>query len=272
MRPDRLADVFARWNRGDLDSYLIEISADILRQPDPTGAHEFLVDAILDTAGQKGTGKWPSRDALDLGVPAPTIAEAVFARFTSAIRDERVRASNLLAGPERATRRVTGEWVAAVRDALYCAKVCAYAQGFALMEAAAREYGWKLDFATIARIWRGGCIIRARFLQKIAAAYDGEPDLANLLLAPYFRRKLRGAGPNWRRVVARAAEAGVPCPAFMSALAYYDGYRTARLPANLLQAQRDYFGAHTFERVDEERGRFFHVDWPSRARTQERVE
>jgi len=262
LKPPELSRVFAGWNRGDLDSFLIEITSEILNQRDPASPRRYLVDAVLDTAGQKGTGKWTSGSALDLGVPAPTIAEAVFARFMSAIKKERVAASSRLKGPRFRFKGDRNGLVRAVRDALYCSKICSYAQGFALMAQAQKEFGWNLNFGEIARIWRGGCIIRARFLQKITEAYQRRRRLPNLLLDPYFEDKLRRGQKNWRRVVALAAEAGVACPAFMSALAYYDGYRSERLPANLLQAQRDYFGAHTFERVDRPRGRFFHVDWP----------
>jgi 6-phosphogluconate dehydrogenase len=267
LAPDGLAQVFQGWNEGDLDSYLIEITADILAQRDRRNPQAFLVDQVLDAAGQKGTGKWTSVSALDLGVPANSIAEAVFARCLSALKDERVRASRELTGP--GTGRYEGDreaLVLAVRDALYCSKICAYAQGFQLMREAQREYGWKLDFATIASIWRGGCIIRARFLQKITEAYRQRPDLVNLLLDPYFKQQIERAQGSWRRVVALAATYGIPAPAFMSALAYYDGYRSEQLPANLLQAQRDYFGAHTYERVDQPRGKFFHTDWPEPGR------
>jgi 6-phosphogluconate dehydrogenase len=266
MKPLELSGVFGRWNRGDLDSFLIEITADILQQKDPVNRRRYLIDAILDTAGQKGTGKWTSANALDLGVPAATIAEAVFARFASALKDERVAASKKLRGPRGRPRVSKRALVEAVHDALFCSKICAYAQGFALMDAARREYGWKLRFGEIANIWRGGCIIRARFLHHIGEAYGEDPRLRNLMLAPYFRRKLHAGQAGWRKVVSLAAEAGVASPAFMSALAYFDSYREGRLPANLLQAQRDYFGAHTFERVDRPRGRFFHVDWPDAAR------
>jgi len=268
LKPDHLADIFSRWNEGDLDSYLIEISADILRQPDPDRPRRFLVDAVLDAAGQKGTGKWTSINALDMGVAAPTIAEAVFARIISSFKDQRVAASRSLRGPRFDYKGSRKGLIEAVRDALYASKVCAYAQGFALMTEAQSEYGWKLNFGEIARIWRGGCIIRARFLQKIADAYRQDRRLPNLLLDPYFRRKVRAAQANWRKVVALAAQAGLPAPAFMSALAYYDGYRTAVLPASLLQAQRDYFGAHTYERTDRPRGRRFHLDWPHPERPQ----
>ncbi len=262
LRPDELSEIFARWDQGDLDSFLIEITADILRQKDPMNRRKFLVDSILDTAGQKGTGRWTSVNALNMGVPAATIAEAVFARAISALKDQRVAASKRLQGPQYRYRGSHSGLIKAVEDALYCSKICSYAQGFALMAEACREYGWKLNYGSIARIWRGGCIIRAGFLQKITDAYRKSPRLPNLMLDPYFRSKIEAGQKNWRKVVAAAAEAGVPCPAFMSALSYYDSYRANRLPANLLQAQRDYFGAHTFERTDRPRGRFFHVDWP----------
>jgi 6-phosphogluconate dehydrogenase len=268
-----MSEVFRRWNAGPLDSFLIEITADVLAQKDPATG-EPLVDVILDAAGQKGTGKWTSTSALDLAVPAATIAEAVFARCISAIKDERARASRVLKGPE--PRPLSGEerraFIDAVADALYCSKICSYAQGFQLMGAAGRHYGWPLKFGQIAMIWRGGCIIRARFLQKIKEAYDREPGLANLLLDPFFAGVVQKAQENWRQVVAVGARSGVPLPAFGSALAYYDSYRCERLPANLLQAQRDFFGAHTYERVDQPRGRFFHIDWPHPDRPQVPVE
>jgi 6-phosphogluconate dehydrogenase len=267
LKPADMGAVFAEWNTGILDSFLIEITADILRQKDPVTKKPF-VDVVLDAAGQKGTGKWTSANALDMGVPAPTIAEAVFARCISAVKEERVAAAKVLKGPARKYRGGRKALVAAIHDALYCSKICSYAQGFQLMREAQREFGWKLDFGAIAQIWRGGCIIRAAFLQKITEAYARKPDLANLLLDPYFNRTVKRAQANWRKVVALAAECGVPAPSFGSALAYYDGYRSARLPANLLQAQRDYFGAHTYERVDQPRGRFFHLDWPEPARPQ----
>ena len=271
MKPDELSEVFSRWDQGDLDSFLIEITADILRQRDPVNRRKFLVDSILDTAGQKGTGRWTSVNALDMGVPAATIAEAVFARAISALKDQRVAASKQLKGPRFRYKGSRASLIKAVADALYCSKICSYAQGFALMAEACREYGWKLNYGSIARIWRGGCIIRAGFLQKITDAYQRNPRLANLMLDPYFRKKIEAGQKNWRKVVAAAAEAGVPCPAFMSALAYYDSYRAELLPANLLQAQRDYFGAHTFERTDRPRGSFFHIDWPDPARPQSRA-
>jgi len=263
LQPDELAQIFDRWNRGDLDSYLIEITADLLKQRDPRGGDSFLVDRVLDTAQQKGTGKWTSINALDMGIPANSIAEAVFARCLSALKDERVEAAKHLAGPRYTYSGDRDELINAVHDALYCSKICAYAQGFQLMRAAEGEYNWKLDLASIAGIWRGGCIIRARFLQKITDAYTRAPGLVNLLLDPYFKEQIHKGQSHWRTVVALAAQAGLAVPAFMSALAYYDGYRSAQLPANLLQAQRDYFGAHTYERTDQPRGALFHLDWPA---------
>jgi 6-phosphogluconate dehydrogenase len=269
MKPDELSKVFATWNEGDLDSYLIQITADILQQRDPVKKDEFLVDHVLDTAGQKGTGKWTSTNALDMGIPANSIAEAVFARCLSALKDERVGASKVLSGPSaQKSSDNKPDVVNAVRDALYCSKICAYAQGFQLMREAQNEYKWKLNFAEIASIFRGGCIIRARFLQKITEAYQRKSDLVNLLLDPYFNDQIKKGQGNWRKIVSLAASNGIAAPAFMSALAYYDGYRSARLPANLLQAQRDYFGAHTYERVDAPRGSFFHTDWPEPGRPQ----
>jgi len=262
-----VGDIFAQWNTGVLDSFLIEISAAVLRQKDPTTGKPF-VDIVLDTAGQKGTGKWTSTSALDMGVPAPTVAEAVFARCISAIKDERVAASKILKGPTKKFSGNKDELVKAVHDALYCSKICSYAQGFQLMREAQKEYKWTLNFGEIAQIWRGGCIIRAAFLQKITEAYARDAKLANLLLDPYFRGQIEAAQDNWRRVVALGAEFGVPMPCFSSALAYYDGYRAERLPQNLLQGQRDFFGAHTYERVDQPRGKFFHIDWPDPKRPQ----
>ena len=271
MKPPEISKVFARWNAGDLDSFLIEITADILQQRDPANPRKWFVDVVLDTAGQKGTGKWTSANALDLGVPAPTVTEAVYARFISALKEERVAASSKLRGPKYSYRGGKKALIEAVRDALYCSKICSYAQGFALMARAQREYDWELNFGEIAKIWRGGCIIRARFLQKITEAYDRDKQLPNLLLDPYFKKTIRKGQKRWRKVVSVCAESGVPAPAFMSALAYYDSYRSKRLPANILQAQRDYFGAHSFERVDAPRGQFFHVDWPDQDRPLSRV-
>ena len=253
-----LHDIFAEWNAGELNSYLIEITRDILAKTDPeTG--KPMVDIILDRAGQKGTGKWTSASALDLGVAAPTVAEAVFARCISAIKDERVAASKLLTGPPA---KYTGDkkaFVQAIHDALYASKICSYAQGFQLMRAAGAEYKWDLKYGEIAMIWRGGCIIRAHFLNRIKEAYDRDPKLANLLLDPYFKGIIDKSQANWRKVIATAATLGIAIPAFSSALAYYDSYRSERLPANLLQAQRDYFGAHTYERVDKPGS--FHTEW-----------
>ncbi|MCH8541618.1 MAG: NADP-dependent phosphogluconate dehydrogenase [Opitutales bacterium] len=263
-----IGKAFAQWNEGDLDSFLIEITADVLQQTDPVTGKAF-VDIVLDTAGQKGTGKWTSVSALDMGVPAPTIAEAVFARCVSAVKEERVEASKIIKGPENTPfEGDQQEFITAIRDALYCSKICSYAQGFQLMRAAQEEYGWTLNFGEIAKIFRGGCIIRARFLQKITEAYERDPKLANLLLDPYFNAEIEKAQANWRKVVAKAAMHGIPTPAFSSALSYFDSYRSDRLPANLLQAQRDFFGAHTYERVDQPRGKFFHIDWPKPDRPQ----
>jgi 6-phosphogluconate dehydrogenase len=267
LKPAEMGAIFTEWNTGILDSFLIEITADILKQKDPTSRKPF-VDIVLDTAGQKGTGKWTSTNALDMGVPAPTVAEAVFARCISAIKEERVAASKILKGPGRKYRGSKKALLAAIHDALYCSKICSYAQGFQLMRTAQQEFGWKLNFGEIAQIWRGGCIIRAAFLQKITEAYARQPDLANLLLDPYFTKTVKSAQQNWRKVVSLAAECGVAAPTFSSALSYYDSYRSARLPANLLQAQRDYFGAHTYERTDQPRGKFFHLDWPAPTRPQ----
>ncbi|WP_269524063.1 NADP-dependent phosphogluconate dehydrogenase [Coraliomargarita parva] len=268
LTPSEMGDIFGEWNKGDLDSFLIEITADILKQADPVTGKPF-VDIVLDTAGQKGTGKWTSVNALDMGTPAPTVAEAVFARCLSAVKEERVAAETILTGPD--APEFTGdktEMVEAIRQALYCSKICSYAQGFQLMREAQKEYNWTLDFGKIAQIFRGGCIIRAAFLQKITEAYARDPELANLLLDPYFKGAIDACQASWRKVVALAAQYGVSIPTFSSALSYYDGYRTARLPQNLLQAQRDYFGAHTYERVDQPRGQFYHIDWPKPDRPQ----
>jgi 6-phosphogluconate dehydrogenase len=258
MNAAELHDTFAKWNEGDLDSYLIEITRDIFAKVDEeTG--QPLVELILDKAGQKGTGKWTSQSALDLGTPAPTIAEAVFARCMSAIKDERVAASQQLKGPEGKYQGDKAAFVDAIREALYASKICSYAQGFALMRDAGKEYHWDLKFGEIAKIWRGGCIIRARFLHRITEAFTKNPALANLLLDPYFKQIVEGAQANWRKVVVAATELGIPMPAFSSALSYFDSYRRASLPANLIQAQRDYFGAHTYQRTDKEGT--FHTQW-----------
>jgi 6-phosphogluconate dehydrogenase len=267
LKPAEMSEIFAEWNTGILDSFLIEITSDILKQKDPVTKKPF-VDVVLDRAGQKGTGKWTSTNSLDMGVPAPTIAEAVFARCISAVKDERVAASKILKGPSKKYRGSKKALLDAIKDALYCSKICSYAQGFQLMREGAKEFNWKLNFGEIAQIWRGGCIIRAAFLQKITEAFKQNPDLANLLLDPYFNKTFKKAQANWRKVIALAAECGVPAPTFSASLAYYDGYRSARLPANLLQAQRDFFGAHTYERIDQPRGKFFHLDWPDPKRPQ----
>ena len=268
LSPAEMGDIFAEWNKGELDSFLIEITADILKQADPVTGKPF-VDIVLDTAGQKGTGKWTSINALDMGTPAPTVAEAVFARCISAVKDERVAAEKILKGPEATPfDGDKAEMVEAIREALYASKICSYAQGFQLMRYAQEEYDWKLNFGEIAQIFRGGCIIRAKFLQKITEAFERDADLANLLLDPYFSDAIHKAQKSWRKVVALAAEHGVSIPTFSSALSYYDGYRTSRLPQNLLQAQRDYFGAHTYERTDQPRSKFYHIDWPEDDRPQ----
>jgi 6-phosphogluconate dehydrogenase len=256
---DELAKVYSQWNDGELDSYLIEITAKIFGKKDEKTGKD-LVDVILDRAAQKGTGKWTSQSALDLGVPLPLITESVFARVLSSLKDERVTASKQLDGPT--TKAFSGDragFIAAVGKALYLSKIVSYAQGFAQLRAASEEYDWQLDYGTIAQIWRGGCIIRARFLQNITEAYAEDDSLPNLLLAPYFRDIAQKYQAALREVVTAAIAAGVPVPCFSSAIAYYDGYRSERLPANLIQAQRDFFGAHTFERVDEKGS--FHEDW-----------
>ncbi len=258
MEAQEMHEVFAEWNAGELNSYLIEITADILSKTD-TETGKPLVEVILDTAKQKGTGKWTSQSALDLGVPAPTIAEAVFARFVSALKEERVEAEKVLSGPEVDFSGDREEMVDALRQALYASKICSYAQGFALLREAREEYGWDYDFGEIAMIWRGGCIIRAQFLHRIKEAFDRKPELANLMLDPYFKEIVEKAQPAWRHVVQAATANGLPIPAFSSALSYYDSYRRGRLGANMIQAQRDYFGAHTYQRVDKEGT--FHTDW-----------
>ncbi|CAM4184567.1 NADP-dependent phosphogluconate dehydrogenase, partial [Lederbergia lenta] len=259
LNAEELHKVFSEWNKGELDSYLIEITADIFTKTDEeTG--KPLVDVILDTAGQKGTGKWTSQNALDLGVPLPLVTESVFARFISAMKDERVAASKILRGPEvTAYEGDKDELIEAIRKALYMSKICSYAQGFAQMRAASEEYNWDLKYGDIAMIFRGGCIIRAQFLQKIKEAYDKDPALANLLLDPYFKEIVEGYQQALRKVVSIAVERGIAVPCFASAAAYYDSYRTETLPANLLQAQRDYFGAHTYNRIDKEGT--FHTEW-----------
>jgi 6-phosphogluconate dehydrogenase len=253
-----LHQVFADWDKGPLNSYLIGITRDIFTRVDEESGQP-LVEVILDQAGQKGTGKWASQNALDLGVSVPTITEAVFARCISAIKKERVTASKLLSGPSATYQGDRQAFIEAIRQALYASKICSYAQGFALMKEAGKEYGWELNFGEIAKIWRGGCIIRAQFLHRITEAYQREPGLPNLMLAPFFKEVLESAQEQWRHVLATATTLGLPIPAFTSALAYYDSYRRERLPANLIQAQRDYFGAHTYERVD--KPGTFHTEW-----------
>ena len=259
MNTDEMHEVFADWNRGKLDSYLIEITRDILGYRDENG--EPVVEQILDTAGQKGTGKWTGISALDMGIPLTLIAEAVFARCLSALKEERVAASKVLSGPEVVFNGDQAAFVKDLHDALYASKMISYTQGYMLLRAAAKEYGWNLNFGGIALMWRGGCIIRSVFLGKIKEAFDKNPELTNLLMDDYFKDEVVSAQAAWRRVVAKAIEMGVPVPAMSSALAFFDGYRRARLPANLLQAQRDYFGAHTYERIDKPRGEFFHTNW-----------
>ena len=260
MSNEEMHETFAEWNKGDLDSYLLEITRDILAKKDEDG--KYVLDYILDTAGQKGTGKWTAISALDAGVPLTLIGESVFARCLSAQKEERVAASKILQGP--APAKFTGDRKAFLEDlrkALFAAKVVSYAQGYALMKAAAKEYGWNLNYGGIALMWRGGCIIRSVFLGKIKEAFDNNPDIANILLDPYFSGKLAEAQSGWRNVLAQAIVNGVPAPCLSAALEYYDGYRCERLPANLLQAQRDFFGAHTYERTDMPRGQFFHTNW-----------
>lgn len=265
MDADEMHEVFKDWNQGELDSYLIEITRDIMAYKDEDG--KPLVDKILDTAGQKGTGKWTGVTALDLGIPLTLIGESVFARCLSAQKDERVKASKVLRGPNPAFTGDKKAFVEDIRKALLASKIVSYAQGYVLMRAAAEEYGWNLNYGGIALMWRGGCIIRSVFLGKIKDAFDKNPELPNLLLDDYFKGKIHDADASWRRVVATAMTNGIPVPAFSSALSYFDGYRTERLPANLLQAQRDYFGAHTYERLDKPRGEFFHTNWTGRGGT-----
>ena len=259
MTPDEMHEVFKKWNEGVLDSYLIEITTDILAKKDEDG--EPLVDKILDTAGQKGTGKWTAIAALDEGMPLTLIGEAVFARCLSAIKEARVEASKVLTGPEKKFEGDKEAFIEDIRKALYAAKIISYAQGYALMRAAAKTYNWNLNYGGIALMWRGGCIIRSVFLGKIKEAFDKNPALDNLLLDEYFTKEIEACTDGWRNVCAQAMIAGIPAPAMTSALSYFDGIRTARMSANLLQAQRDYFGAHTYERVDAPRGQFFHTDW-----------
>jgi 6-phosphogluconate dehydrogenase len=265
-KPQDMQEIFTEWNKGELDSYLIQITADIMGKVDEETGKPML-DIILDTAGQKGTGRWTSLEALNLGVPAPTVVEAVLARAMSAIKEERVAASKILVGPKVKFSGNEKEFTEMIRQALYASKICSYAQGFQLMREAAKEYEWDLKYGEIALMWREGCIIRAQFLGRIKAAFDKNPNLKNLLLDDYFKNAIEKSQNAWRKVVATAVEFGIPIPAFSSALAYYDGYRSARVAANLLQAQRDYFGAHMYERVDKPRGEFFHTNWTGRGGT-----
>ena len=267
LAPDEMHRVFKEWNEGDLESYLIEITRDILAFKDTDG--QPLVEKILDTAGQKGTGKWTVVNSQDLGIPITLIAEAVYSRCVSALKDERVKAARKLKGPRptvSAARKEAAKKAFSedIKSALYASKIVSYAQGYMLMRAAAAEYKWNLNYGGIALMWRGGCIIRSRFLGKIKEAFDKNPKLLNLLLDDYFRGEIKKCQKGWRNVVATAAKKGIPVPAFSTALAFYDQYRSAVLPANLLQAQRDYFGAHTYERVDKPRGEFFHTNWTGR--------
>jgi 6-phosphogluconate dehydrogenase len=262
LSADEMHEVFADWNNGDLDSYLIEITRDILGYKDEDG--EPLVEKILDTAGQKGTGKWTGVSALDLGVPLTLIGEAVFARCLSAQKDERVVASKVLSGPVVNFKGDKKAFINDIKDALFASKIVSYAQGYVLMQEAAKEYGWNLNFGGIALMWRGGCIIRSVFLGKIKEAFDNNPNLTNLMLDPYFKDQVEAAQKGWRNVIGTAVANGIPVPALTTALSYFDGYRSERLPANLLQAQRDYFGAHTYERIDKPRGEFFHTNWTGR--------
>ncbi len=265
MSADEMHEIFKEWNEGVLDSYLIEITRDILAFKDEDG--EPLVDKILDTAGQKGTGKWTAITALDLGTPLTLIGEAVFSRFLSAIKEERVEASKILKGPETEFKGDKKQLLKDLEAAVYAAKLVSYAQGFSLMAAAAKEYNWKLNYGGIALMWRGGCIIRSAFLGKIKEAFDKNENLTNLLLDPFFKDVMEKSQNGWRNVVSTAVMKGIPVPAISSALNYFDGYRSERLPANLLQAQRDYFGAHTYERLDKPRGEFFHTNWTGRGGT-----
>jgi 6-phosphogluconate dehydrogenase len=262
MTPDEMHEVFAEWNKGELDSYLIEITRDILAFKDDDGSP--LVDKILDTAGQKGTGKWTVIASQEMGIPITLIAEAVYSRCISAMKDERVIASQHFSGPKP---RIAGDrqtFINDIRKALYASKIISYTQGYMLLRAAAQEYKWNLNYGGIALMWRGGCIIRSVFLGKIKEAFDKNPQLTSLLLDPFFKKEIKRCASSWRKVVATAVRKGIPVPAFSTALAFFDAFRSERLPANLLQAQRDYFGAHTYERVDKPRGQFFHTNWTGR--------
>ena len=261
MSVDEMHDIFKQWNEGELSSYLIEITADILAYKETDGTP--LVERILDTAGQKGTGKWTAAVALELGTPLTLIGEAVFSRYLSSIKQDRVEASKLLSGPDIQFDGNKEQVLEDIHDALYAAKIVSYAQGYTLLNEAANQFNWNLNYGGIALMWRGGCIIRSAFLNKIKDAYDHNPEIKNLLLDPFFKDKINNCQPGWRRIASIAMTHGIPIPAMTSSLSYYDGYRSARLPANLLQAQRDYFGAHSYERVDRSVGEFFHTDWLS---------
>ncbi|KAL6074255.1 6-phosphogluconate dehydrogenase, decarboxylating [Balamuthia mandrillaris] len=270
---EEVGQIFDEWNKGELDSYLVEITRDIMRKKfdkEEDGEEGYVVDKILDTAGQKGTGKWTAQVALDFGVPVTLIGEAVFARCLSALKEERVAASRILPPPSSSSSSASisdkNEFINHIRDAVYAAKIISYAQGFTLLRAAAADYGWHLNYGAIALMWRGGCIIRSKFLANIKEAFDKNPELANLMLDPFFADKLQKAQSGWRQVASMALLQGIPAPALTTALTYYDGYRSERLPANLLQAQRDYFGAHTYERVDKPRGQFFHTNWTGKGK------
>lgn len=262
MDADEMHEVFKEWNKGELDSYLIEITRDILGYRDEEG--DPLLEKILDTAGQKGTGKWTGISALDLGIPLTLIGESVFARCLSALKEERTKASKVLSGPEIKFTGDKSRFIEYIRQALFASKIVSYAQGFTLLKEAASEYNWNLNYGEIALMWRGGCIIRSAFLGDIKAAFDADNELSNLLLNDFFKEKVESSQEGWRKVCAVALENGIPVPAFTAALSYFDGYRTERLPANMLQAQRDYFGAHTYERLDKPRGEFFHTNWTGR--------
>jgi 6-phosphogluconate dehydrogenase len=259
LSADQMHEVFAEWNKGELNSYLIEITRDILAFKDTDG--QPLVDKILDTAGQKGTGKWTVISSQDLGIPITLIAEAVYSRCISALKEERVAAAKKLKGPRPGIKGDHKQLIKDIAQALYASKIISYAQGYMLMRAAAKENNWNLNYGGIALMWRGGCIIRSVFLGRIKEAFDNKPSLTNLLLDPFFRKAIKDSQRSWRKIVALAARKGIPVPAFSTALAFYDSYRSERLPANLLQAQRDYFGAHTNERLDQPRGQFFHTNW-----------
>ncbi|MCX6893224.1 MAG: decarboxylating NADP(+)-dependent phosphogluconate dehydrogenase [Verrucomicrobia bacterium] len=265
MTAQEMHEVFAEWNKGELDSYLVEITRDILGFKDTDGTP--IVDKILDTAGQKGTGKWTVISSQDMGIPITLIAEAVYSRCVSAMKDARVEASKVFKPSNSKFSGDRAQWVAAIRQALYASKMISYTQGYMLMRAAAKQYGWNLNYGGIALMWRGGCIIRSVFLGDIKKAFDKNPNLENLLLNPFFKKEIKSCTRAWRKVVSTAVKKGIPVPAFSTALAFFDGIRSERLPANLLQAQRDYFGAHTYERVDKPRGEFFHTNWTGRGGT-----